>query len=82
VNNEASQAAFRLQDFFVMNARVSYAWRSVTLFLHGLNLTDARYETYGIFAFDPRTFDNAVFVMPAPGISVLGGVRVKFEGYY
>jgi outer membrane receptor protein involved in Fe transport len=82
VNNEASQAAFRLQDFFVMNARASYAWRSVTLFLHGLNLTDARYETYGIFAFDPRTFDNAVFVMPAPGISVLGGVRVKFEGYY
>ena len=65
-----------------MNAQASYTWKYLTLFAQGMNLTDARYETYGIYAFDSRTFGNNVFLMPAPGVNFLVGLRLKFENYY
>jgi len=82
LNNEASQTSFRIQDSFVMNAQASYTWKYLTLFVQGMNLTDAKYETYGTLAFDSRTFANNVFLMPAPGINFLVGLRVRFENYY
>jgi iron complex outermembrane recepter protein len=80
--NETNQITFRIQDSFLLNAQVTYTWKHLTLFAQGLNLTDARYETYGIYAFDSRTFSNNVFLMPAPGINFLVGLRLKFENYY
>jgi len=82
LNNETNATSFRIQDSFVLNAQASYTWKNATLFVQGTNLTDANYETYGVYAFDSRTFSNNVFLMPAPGISVLVGLRLKFEGYY
>jgi iron complex outermembrane recepter protein len=82
LNNETNQTSFRIQDSFVLNAQVSYTWKHATLFVQGMNLTDAKYETYGIYAFDSRTFDNNVFLMPAPGINFLVGLRLKLENYY
>jgi hypothetical protein len=82
LNNETNQTAFRLQDSFVVNAQASYTWKYTTFFIHGLNLTDERYETFGVYAFDPRILANTVFLMPAPGISFLAGIRVRFENYY
>lgn len=82
LNNETNQTSFRIQDSFVLNAQASYTWKYATLFAQGMNLTDAKYETYGIYAFDSRTFDNNVFLMPAPGINFLVGLRLKFENYY
>jgi iron complex outermembrane receptor protein len=82
LDNETNQTSFRIQDTFLLNAQASYTWKFLTLFVQGLNLTDAKYETYGIYAFDPRTFANNVFLMPAPGINVLAGLRVRFENYY
>ncbi len=82
LNNETNQTSFRIQDSFVLNAQASYTWRYLTLFVQGMNLTDAKYETFGIYAFDSRTFANNVFLMPAPGINFLVGLRVRFEDYY
>ena len=82
LNNETNQTSFRIQDSFVVNVQASYTWKYTTLFVQGMNLTDAKYETYGIYAFDSRSLANEVFVMPAPGISFLVGLRLKFEGYY
>lgn len=82
LNDEANQLAFRIQDAFILNAAVSYTWRQFTWFLQGNNLTDTKYETFGIFAFDPTDNTNKPFFMPAPGINVLGGVTVRFENYY
>jgi outer membrane receptor protein involved in Fe transport len=82
LNNETNQTSFRIQDSFVVNAQASYTWKYTTLFVQGMNLTDAKYETYGIYAFDSRTLANDVFVMPAPGINFLVGLRLKFEDYY
>ena len=82
VNNETNQTSFRVQDSVVVNVQASYTWKCLTLFVQGLNLTDARYETYGIYAFDPRVSGNTVFLMPAPGINFLVGLRVRLEDYY
>jgi outer membrane receptor protein involved in Fe transport len=82
LNNETNQTTFRIQDSFVLNAQASYTWKFLTLYIQGLNLTDAKYETFGIYAFDSRTFNNNVFLMPAPGINFLAGLRVRFENYY
>jgi iron complex outermembrane receptor protein len=82
VDNETNQTSFRLQDYFVLNAQASYTWKYFTLFVQGFNLTDAAYESYGIFAFDPRTFTNGVFLMPAPGVNFLAGLRIQFKDYY
>ena len=82
LNNETNETTFRIQDSFVLNAQASYTWKSFTLYLQGFNLTDAKYETYGIYAFDSRTFTNNVFLMPAPGINLLFGLRVKIENFY
>jgi iron complex outermembrane receptor protein len=76
LNDEANQVSFRVQDAFVLNARASYAWKHFTVFLRGNNLTDKKYETFGILS------GGDVFLMPAAGINVLGGVTVRFENYY
>jgi iron complex outermembrane receptor protein len=76
LNDEPNQNPFRIQDYFVLNARASYSWKSFTWFIQGNNLTDAAYETFGILS------GGQVFLMPAPGINVLGGVTIRFENYY
>jgi iron complex outermembrane receptor protein len=82
LNDEANQVAFRIQDAFILNATASYTWKQFTWFLNGYNLTNKKYETFGIFAFDPTDGTNKTFLMPAPGINVLGGITVRFENYY
>ena len=76
LNDEPNVRPERVQDYYVVNARASYRWKWLTWFIQGNNLTDHKYETYGIL--------NAgeVFVMPAPGINVLGGLTIRFENYY
>jgi len=82
LGDETNQTSFRIQDSFVVNAQAAYTWKYLTLFAQAMNLTDSKYETYGIYAFDSRTFDNNVFLMPAPGVNFLVGLRLKFENYY
>ena len=76
LNDEANQNPFRIQDSFVLNARASYTWSWFTWFLHVNNLTDRKYETFGILS------GGNVFLMPAAGINVLGGLTIRFENYY
>ncbi|MFB3818623.1 MAG: TonB-dependent receptor [Candidatus Methylomirabilales bacterium] len=77
LNDEANTATFRLQDYYVLNAGASYTWRQFRWWVQGHNLTDHEYAAYGALSAAGQPF-----VMPAPGISVLGGVTVAFEGYY
>jgi len=76
LNDEANQNPFRIQDSFVLNARASYTWSWFTWFLHVNNLTDRKYETFGILS------GGNVFLMPAAGINVLGGLTIRFGNYY
>lgn len=76
LNDEGNQNPFRVQDYFVLNARTSYTWKNFTGFLKVNNLTNTDYETFGILS------GGRVFLMPAPGINVFGGVTIRFENYY
>ena len=76
LNDESNQNSFRVQDYFVLNARASYTWKNFTGFLKVNNLTNTDYETFGILS------GGRVFLMPAPGINVLGGLTIRFENYY
>jgi outer membrane receptor protein involved in Fe transport len=76
LNDEANQSYYRLQDAFTVNMQASYTWKWLRFFVQGNNLTNQHYETYGIVS------GSTIFVMPAPGINVFGGVTVRFENYY
>jgi iron complex outermembrane receptor protein len=76
LNDESNQSYYRLQDAFLLNAQASYTWKMFRFFLQGNNLTDKKYETYGTLS------GSTVFLMPAAGINVLGGVTIRFENYY
>jgi iron complex outermembrane receptor protein len=76
LNDEPNQSYYRIQDAFLLGAQASYTWKRLRFFLLGNNLTNQRYETYGIVSGD------TVFVMPAPGINVMGGLTIRFENYY
>ncbi|MGE5849156.1 MAG: TonB-dependent receptor [Candidatus Methylomirabilota bacterium] len=76
LNDEPNLNAFRVQDYFVLNARAAYTWKHFTWFIQGNNLTDSEYETFGVLNL------GRVFLMPAAGINVLGGITIRFENYY
>ncbi len=68
----------RLDDYYVMNGRVSYRWGPLTFFLQGENILDAEYEPWGLF----DSFRNTRFLVPAPGASFLAGASLEFSGFY
>lgn len=85
--NDEANGQERLGDYSVLNARLSWSvgdWRrggagvalgGLTLFLEARNLLDSSYATRGIYAFDFSTFQNEVFLTPAPDRRVLAGLR-------
>ena len=76
LNDESNSSFFRIQDAFILNASASYTWKQFRWFIQGNNLTDKKYQTFGILS------AGDVFLMPAAGINVLGGVTIRYENYY
>ena len=84
-NDEANRQP-RLDAYTVVDLRL--AWRpgprgavdggGLGLFLEARNLLDESYATRGIFAFDFSTFTDEVFLTPAPGRRLSGGVEWSF----
>lgn len=82
LDNDDANAQPPLAGYTVANARLAwspaFARRSgekpLTLYVEGRNLFDRKYATRGIYALDFTTFENAVFVTPAPGRRVLLGL--------
>ena len=71
----------------MVNARLSWSpargrkgapAKGLSLFVAARNLFDDEYATRGIFAFDFSTFQNDIFLTPAPGRRVLGGLEWGF----
>ncbi len=81
LDNDDSNSAERLDSYGVVNARLTWSAdsrRGFGLFLDVRNLLDEEYATRGIFAFDFQTFTDAVFLTPAPGRRVMGGLEWRF----
>ena len=80
LDNDDANAAGRLDAYTVVNARLSWspAARAFEVFVEARNLFDESYATRGIFALDFQTLANTVFLSPAPGRRVMGGVEWRF----
>ena len=81
---DEANAGKRLPGYFLLNGRTSYERRVskntlMSMFLQVNNLLDTKYETRGIFAFNFTTNVTEPFYVPAPGISVFGGISFRFE---
>lgn len=85
-NDEANEQP-KLDAYSVVNARLSWSvsgWRGggprsmvdgLTLFVEARNLLDSEYATRGIYAFDFSTFENEIFLTPAPERRWVAGLR-------
>lgn len=88
LDNDDSNAQRRLPGYGVANTRLRWtpalrrreprAERGLALFVDVRNLFDERYATRGIYAFDFSTFQNDVFVTPAPGRHYRAGATWRF----
>ncbi len=76
-SDEPNQAR-PLDDYFVLNARLSYRKGPLTLFIQAENILDTEYEPWGFF----NSFSNQRFLIPASGASFLAGISVEFSGFY
>jgi iron complex outermembrane receptor protein len=77
-NDEANRER-RLADYTVLDARLRWSSgrgrRVPALFLEATNLLDEEYATRGIAAFDFSTFQNGIFLTPAPGRRWMAGIE-------
>jgi iron complex outermembrane receptor protein len=76
--DEANQRR-RLDPYFVANARLSYQYRNINLFVRLENLFNSDYETYG--AFFENTLDHTGverFLSPGAPLGAFGGISVRF----
>jgi outer membrane receptor protein involved in Fe transport len=70
LNDEPNEGK-KLDDYFVLNTRLAYEWKSLTAYFSVNNLTHQKYTTFGILG-DER------FLVPAPGINVFGGISFRY----
>lgn len=67
-----------LSGYAVVNARLSYRWRKLTLFARAENLFDARYETSGVIGENPFA-GGRVERFLSPGAPIGGWFGVRLE---
>lgn len=86
LDNDGPNAQSKLPAYTVANARLQWSpplgrepgSSPLVLFVEARNLFDERYATRGIFAFDFSTFQDDVFVSPAPGRRYRAGATWRF----
>ncbi len=91
LDNDTANAQERLDSYFVVNVRARMLIlgptlkhnpgetpRGVSVFAEMRNAFDEEYSSRGIYAFDFSTLTNEVFLTPAPGRRILGGLEWNF----
>lgn len=82
---DEANAEKRLPGYFLLGARVAYERKTPAgtfgAFLQVNNLLDTKYETLGRLAFNFTTNATEAFMIPAPGISVFGGLSYRFDAF-
>ncbi len=64
----------KLESYYSLDLRLSYAWKWVTAFVGVNNVTDQKYAEYGVVG----GFTPEPFYYPAPETNWLGGVQIAF----
>jgi len=82
---DEANAEKRLPGYFLLNARLAYERKTpagtIGAFLQVNNLLDTKYETLGRLAFNFTSSATEAFMIPAPGISVFGGLSYRFDTF-
>lgn len=64
----------KLESYYTIDLRLSYAWKQVNAFVGVNNVTDQKYSEYGVVG----GLTPAPFYYPAPEINWLGGMEISF----
>jgi iron complex outermembrane receptor protein len=73
ISDQANQFE-KLEDYYTLDARLTYAWRRLKAYFGVNNITDRDYSTYGVvFGFPP-----SAFFYPAPERNWVAGVEMSF----
>jgi iron complex outermembrane receptor protein len=64
----------KLESYYTVDLRLSYAWKWINAFVGVNNMTDQKYSQYGVVG----GFVPEPFFYPAPEINWLGGVQITF----
>jgi len=75
LSNDEPNDFGKLEDYFVLNGKISYSWGNVTAFITGSNLTNNKFETFGIVG----GFPAQPFLIPSPTTTVFAGMTFRFD---
>lgn len=63
------------KSYLILNSRMMYQWKSISVFLDINNLTDRRYSEYGVVGGYP--VEKAFY--PSPRINFFAGLRLNYK---
>jgi len=64
----------KLESYYTLNLRLSYAWRWVNTFVGVNNVTDQKYSEYGLIG----GFTSTPFYYPAPERNWVAGIEIRY----
>lgn len=74
LNDEPNQFK-KLDDYFVLNGKVSYNWKDFTAYITANNLTNQKFSTFGIVG----GFPAQPFLIPFPTTTVFAGLKIRYN---
>jgi outer membrane receptor for ferrienterochelin and colicin len=74
LNDEPNQFK-KLNDYFVLNGKVSYNWKDFTAYIMANNLANQKFSTFGIVG----GFPAQPFLIPFPTTTVFAGLTFRYN---
>ncbi len=74
LNDEPNQFK-KLDDYFVLNGKVSYSWKQFTAYITANNITNQKFSTFGIIG----GFPAQPFLVPFPTTTVFAGLTFRYN---
>jgi iron complex outermembrane receptor protein len=73
ISDQANQFE-KLESYYTINLRLSYAWRWFNVFAGVNNVTDQKYSEYGVIG----GFTPTPYYYPAPERNWIGGIEIRY----
>jgi outer membrane receptor protein involved in Fe transport len=64
----------KLESYYTINLRLSYAWKWLNLFAGVNNVTQQKYSEYGLIG----GFTSTPYYYPAPERNWIGGIEIRY----
>ena len=76
LSNDEPNNFYKLDEYYVLNGKMSYRWDNMTAYITGSNLTNNKFETFGIVG----GFPAQPFLIPFPTTTFFAGLTYRFDG--